>query len=626
MDFSAATSAQIGVAVDFSSITKLTSAAIIQSSLDFIGNELRRKELIDLMEDGFVVFGMDNVDIKNDLHIKAVNGFVSSYPKNKYIITTPEEPFENTHVGLYSKELNLELTCVYIHSFKQKHVKELTKKWFNEESSKSTDQRLHLVSKLISRLNIPSTPFLVSILLWVLEQRPNTNLVNQASAIEVLIEGLLEKLKESKSRSDYDSTIQVHFLMELASRLDSTSQEWIASIEFEEFVVNYFKTKGLSITPRGFTDELLRKGLIFEESQKIAFKFDCFRAFFLAKKFASTPDYWKAYVQAGKINRYITEFDLYTGLNRDKKDVLEAVRALCNSFSQESYLNISLDEVDRLGMEGKIFDEKKIKWTEEIIFECGEDLKNDFLEKVDVPSFASLDHNESRRRPHAELEWQEMDFLASLRVFSMVLRNGELIDDISLKMDCLKEILGLWGKFMFSLIKKLESFKNFDMKEMYIQLGISEEDVDPTASPPLGMAKLLAVLGTFSFISESLSTPKLENFVMSQDVQSSSVERVFAASIALDSTSEEAIRLVNNFFQDCKNHHLFTQAILLKLIQVYLFSPTEEYAKQLKDSIYQALSVIRGDSGIGMKNKKSRIFALFDEKRRVHQANSRDPK
>lgn len=130
------------------------------------------------------------------------------------------------------------------------------------------------------RLNIPNTPFLVSILLWVIEQQPNSKIINQASAIETLVVGLLEKFTESKARSNYDSNIQSHFLSELATEMDRAQFEWIDSNEFESFVNNYFVKRGLTAPSRGFTDELLRKGLLYENNNRITFKFDCFRAFF----------------------------------------------------------------------------------------------------------------------------------------------------------------------------------------------------------------------------------------------------------------------------------------------------------------------------------------------------------
>lgn len=270
--------ARLGLLVDISSLSKFTIPAILSQAIDFVGNEITKKEIIELLRNGEALVIFDSINMHSKEHRKLIEDFKNEYPAPRYIFATNEEVQDDLTIKKIPP-LTENTTSIYLHSFKSKQTKELVRKWFGEHDP-GAEEKLGLIRKLLLRLNIPNTPFLVSILLWVIEQQPNSKIINQASAIETLVVGLLEKFTESKARSNYDSNIQSHFLSELATEMDRAQFEWIDSNEFESFVNNYFVKRGLTAPSRGFTDELLRKGLLYENNNRITFKFDCFRAFF----------------------------------------------------------------------------------------------------------------------------------------------------------------------------------------------------------------------------------------------------------------------------------------------------------------------------------------------------------
>jgi hypothetical protein len=141
----------------------------------------------------------------------------------------------------------------------------------------------------------------------------------------------------------------VHFLTEFSAKLDEDRIESVAALEFEAFVVNYFQKKGLNVSTRGFTEELLRKGLLFEGLQQIGFKYDCFRAFFLARKLADNSELLSNAITIDNIGRYHPEIDFLTGLHRDRKTLLSDLLNLARDFQIPDDINVEssfLDELD----------------------------------------------------------------------------------------------------------------------------------------------------------------------------------------------------------------------------------------------------------------------------------------
>lgn len=605
--------AKLSIVIDVAALPRLTKAAILEHAIAFIDGELPRKDLVSLLKDGLVLVGFDNIQLHNPEHEKLIKDFCEEYPEARYILAAAEEIIDEMSIEK-PPSFGRDPLVIYIHSLRNRHIKELVFKWFGDQAAQSR-QRISLVDRLISRLNVPKTPFLVSVLLWVIEQKPNANLINQASAIEVLIEGLLEKFKESKSRSEYDSTIQQHFLSEFSLKLDREGVEWIPSIEFEGFVVNYFKTKGLEVSIRGFTDELIRKGLIFEGGQRIAFKFDCFRAFFLAKKFAEMPDLWCAALNDRDIGKYVVEFDLFTGLHRDRKDVLEAARKLCHKLLPESGMSADLGLVVELGNEGHIFDELRLSSLEEILDDpLNDDMRDDFASQVETPSVASIDHEASRRRQKFSDPSSSMNFIASLRAFSIILRNSELIDDVTLKRSCLDDALRLWAQAMLAMLEIISGKKFDEVVDSGVKQfgGMSKEEFK-------SFAKLVIPLATMSMMSESLATPKLNTFVMERTRDAQPAIRTFAVFLTLDTVTRESAVAVKELLKDHGKNSIITQTLFFKLMSLYVFGTNSESMPLVRECLADAFTALKGGSLQEKSIYKARFLQGIDKKLRMEK-------
>ncbi len=607
-------SARVGFLIDISLLNKLTVASILSQAIEFIGNEITKKELINILVGGEALVIFDGFNIHSPNHRKLVNEFCEEYPAPRYILATSEEVQDDLTIEQLPA-LNKKATPIYIHSFKSRQTKELVRKWFGEHDQ-GAEEKLTLVKKLLSRLNVPQTPFLVSILLWVIEQQPSAKLINQASAVEALVTGLLEKFTESRSRSSYDSNIQAHFLSELSTSMDNLGSEWVGSNEFEVFVTTYFSKRGLAVPSRGFTEELLRKGLLYENNNRIAFKFDCFRAFFLAKRLAENSDALAAVLTPANISKYSSELDLLTGLHRARKEILLSARASCKELLGTSGFDVDIKLFEEQGVEKGLFNREETLTRIEDDFinsPTDDDNRARMIEKVESPSKASIDHDHARQRhpisPSASSSTL-MQFVSALKTYSNILRNSELIDDVELKRACLHDVLGLWSKVIVATTTQMRKVKLSDLPdEISTQFGT----LNPAEFKDL--ANLIIPQVFSSLMTESLATPKLESFVLGETNNSSHCIRFLSTMLAIENLNKHSLQAVKKLLKDLGSNNIVTQAVFIRLLTLYYFEAPASSLGQLRDCIGDAFTALRGASNNEKSVLKGRFLQHLDEKR-----------
>lgn len=599
--------ARVGILVDVSILNKLTIAAILTQAIEFLDNEIIKRDLIALLESGEVLVIFDSFNIHNPTHRKVIEEFRDKYPAPRYILATSEEMQDDLSLEKLPT-LKKNPVAIYIHSFKRRQTRELVKKWFGEHDQGS-EEKLALVKKLLSKLNVPQTPFLVSILLWVIEQQPTAKLINQASAVEALIYGLLEKFTESKLRSSYDSNIQSHFLSELSSNMDEQGVEWIESNKLEIFVASYFQRRGLAVPSRGFTEELLRKGLLYESNQMITFKFDCFRAFFLANKLAENSEALAKVLTPLSIAKYTAELDLLTGLHRGRKEILTMAKECCQKLLSLSEFNVDISLFENYGKEQGIFnhEETLTKIEDEFLNEPFDDNKRaQLIEDVDFSSKASIDHNHARKRyPTAPLSSQ-MNFIGALRAYSNILRNSELIDDVALKTACLNDVLTMWSKVIVSTINYIN---NAESSEFPDDLG----DMTPTEFKVF--AKLMIPQLVSSLMAESLSTPKLEKFILAEANSPDQCISFLSTMLTIENMNKSSIQAIQKLLKESGTNNIVAQAIFIRLLTLYHYEAPSYSINAIRECIGEAFIVLRGSTLKEKSALKGKFLQHIDEKR-----------
>lgn len=595
--------ARLGLVLDVGAASKLTVATLLQQGVEFCGGEINRSDLKSLLVAGEVIVCIDNVKTRDLSHTKLISLFISEYPNCRYIFAGSEEIVDDLS-GNVLPDFSIDCQRFFVHSFRSRHTKELVERWFGSHDL-TLNQRLKNINNLFDRLRVPRTPFLVSVLSWVLEQRPNANVINKASAIEVLLEGLLEKFKESKSRVGVDSNIQQNFLAEFALHLDDLHLERIKRIDFDLFVVSYIKNRGLNIVTEGLSSELLRKGLLHNSDESISFKFDCFRAYYLSKKFTDNSELLSKALTPSLIARYSTELDLFTGLNRDRIDILRSAKLMC----EESFKILDFD------FEPSAFE----KITDPTLFadkfllgKIEKSLNQEsFFEKKDVnelPDTVSVDHEVARTR-HVVPEVSDVTrFIESLRAFSMILRNSELVADVTLKAECFESVLDHWAKTMVAAVVSLTDLQKD-------QNNTSNSDLPTKSLTPFVKAMVPQMIISIMF--DSLSTPKLELFIKGKVSDERTLVRMLAVFLTFGNSEngDESLAAAKSLFNDYRGNGFILEILFLRLLHAYLNRDLNaRNTKPLRDLIGDIMIEFRGGGREETALVKSQLLGGLDKK------------
>lgn len=589
--------------IDIATLNKKTRASILESATVFCGGEYKRSEIIHILNEGRAIVCFDNLPLDESDTLTLLASFLKEFNKCKFCFAA-EESIEQMLQERFIPIIGIDSDVVYIHSFSRKQTRELVVKWF-PEAPLLVQSKVDGILDSIKKLGVPQTPFLISILLWIKERNINFTPINHSSIIDVFIDGLLEKLTESKDRSNTDSTIKRHFLAELAYAVYKSKKDRWTQNELEKFTIEYFEQKALSSSTKPFLEELFRKGVLLDLGEEVCFKFDCFRSFFLAQKMGDSEDLLNyALSREGFIN-LSTEIDYYTGLHRNKVIFLKKAIEIVESYRDSIEFNLDPTLFEKIGVENSILSpdakeiiQKNLFGTRPTVQEQ-EEIFDDI--ELSAPRFSA---SSDGRTPDMSDDHENLhnrapliDYFETLRLASIILRNSELVSDAELKHQIYGKLLGKWAEVLLSIILTVD--KDDELRER--QLSEMFPGTDKMATKYLAKVMLPNII--FIMLKESLGTNKLE-VVVKNHIESSSIqiERLLSTflytDLSLPNYLEELKKLLNN----SSNNRYAIELIFFKLLDLFMFKNISSVDIKKVEELVGQVFVLLNDHGSKQAN------------------------
>ncbi|MCH7310539.1 metallophosphoesterase [Acinetobacter sp. ANC 4805] len=600
--------AQLGIVIDLEKARindkNITRSSILTAAINFLDGILNKRELIELLTSGSMLVAFDNLSLKNKNDERTINSFITEFSSSKYIASATEPEMQLSEFT-YNKDFFK--NQIHIHSFKKYHTEKLIQNWFIDDLEASQNN-IKLVNKLIDQLNVPSTPFLISMLLWVVEKnKNNSHLFNEASVVQVLIEGLLNKFGEEKKREDFDSTNISHFLKQFSYYLDSRKLTNISIADFDKFKIQYFADLGLH-SKENLRTELIEKGLLYGDSNLIGFKFDCFRSFFLAEHFNNNEDFWLNIINNNQIQDYSIEFEYYSGIYRDKERLLvEFHNAIKKIFSTVNFNanELSLENETGILLSESIFGDISLK-----IDSHNEHQNEEII--LDTPNRASIDHSVSREKIKTPNDSEHFNALVALKTFAAILRNSELVPK-KLKEDSLEDLFTYWDQvfsFLLSIVKN-----DFDV--------IKPDDINPEEEQDIKQFFTLVITFVYSYvIVEKSSSPKMKVFFEKYFESKNSGHRALAILCYIDIDIKKSIEVTKKSLPFFNKKSFYLQAIyIFYLHKFFENSKSKEITNAIKLILAEISFTMSGENNFqktGIMNQT--ISRLEDQKNKIkHQ-------
>lgn len=581
-------------------------------------------EAKEILEKYKVLLFIDNISFDDEdvFKLKTLSKFLNDYPNIRFIATYQQ---------LYEEDLpiNIELTSLFnydsitIKQFKTKQIKELIQKWFPDSNKYDTPKKLETLTNAFLALNLPRTPFAVSMFLWIIEKQENFKPINNSTLIENFIEKILKKhdIKETqRERFNYDNKIWI--ISHIAYKMLKADKDNY-SMSFTVFT----NTVDKYLTDKKFDDfktdkiveTLLNSGIFLKENGDVRFRFSCFFEFFLMKQMEKDPEFKEEVLSEENFLIYNNEIDYFTGIHRGETELLKVIikRLVAGFADLEEMINNAQTEKGYDNFDGFfISKDDKGKEKPSLINQLNEEKVVTFLpsnkpteEDLEVIEDNKLELQKQEKGISKKVGGNNIKNLGKLLVLALrVINNSEEVldkENENLKLDCYSTAIK--KSILFAILHKAV-FELF----LHNQDKLPREKVEEFRT----MNRYLPLLHEM-FLFDNIGSQKLTSVIrdkinLDKSESVSDFEKALSVFIYADIRGKDYSLFVSEFIKNVKTKYI-EDLVFFKLVTYYFYRAKDDESENFYLNLIADLMIkSKGYS----KNKKSEIMESYKKKKK----------
>ena len=311
----------IPVSLDFRSIKKEKDIVLSISAFW----RCRKQIAIECLRESKILLLVDNISFSQE-HIpqlESLRKFLEGYKNVRMIGASREERCSDVIVESDQHKL-LDFVRLEINQFDTRQIRTLVGKWFAEDRDKAN--KVEQIIKIFGKLNLPRTPFSISMFLWILE-RQNCRPQNVALLVETYLTDLMKsKDGDVAGRNIFDYKHKLNLLGDIAVKMLS-STELNYQIGYSMYVAeieNFLKQLNfMSIySAAAIAQQFIEMGIFIQDNNYVYFRFECFFEFCLAKAMKRNETFRDKVLSEENYLNYTNEIIYYTGICRNEHQLL----------------------------------------------------------------------------------------------------------------------------------------------------------------------------------------------------------------------------------------------------------------------------------------------------------------
>lgn len=290
----------------------------------------KRTSSVQLIEQCKIVLLVDNLDFSDNQRMNSIISFIKRHPNSRLIATCLETQKNDLILDAYSCS-DIDYQRVEINEFNSKQIKTLAQNWIVENNNSETKaKKIELLINAFSSIDLPRTPFAVSMFLWILERQQSYRPQNNSILIKQFLESLLQS-NETKGapREQFDYINKSSLLGILAKEmLDEGNQNYsLPSSKVLEIIEKHMEELKFSFySARKEMNNFLDLGILTEDDKsRITFRFSCFFEYYLFVFMEQNEDFKKYVLSPDVFTKFSNEIIYYTGIHRNEKDILKMI-------------------------------------------------------------------------------------------------------------------------------------------------------------------------------------------------------------------------------------------------------------------------------------------------------------
>ena len=265
---------------------------------------------------------VDNVDIEDKARLAILKELIGRFKDARWVVIVNDQFGVSNYSSLISSEFN-SFVNVAIRDLSRSSIRKLSASWMADQNDgEKTDKTYRSVIEQLQRTSLPRSGYIVSLVLWALQNKTQGELLNEAVLLQNVIDFILDKMDyRGALRSEFDFTsknaVLQHLAFEMRDRSVSHDMNDIVSI-----VIQFLKKKGLRYDASDIVAGFIECGILQQLGEEVVFKYDRFQDFFVAGYFRDNEN---ALSQAMVGKNWIgsaRELDLYTARFRHEARLL----------------------------------------------------------------------------------------------------------------------------------------------------------------------------------------------------------------------------------------------------------------------------------------------------------------
>ena len=311
----------------------------------YLGPPPRGFDVDSALNDGLFLFLIDDVSGPDGL-TSALKENINKFPKSRWICITSPRVGTITGQSDQADELN-DFRDIRIGMLPRRSIRALTRRW-SPAIGQNDDEIFEAVMKQIKRDALPRTGYIVTLLLWAMQQEKELERVNEAILLSNVVDYLLGRADFTQSVvGKFDPRAKEITLEHLASFFKDRSGVSTVN-EATTFLVELFRSARLPFVAVDVLAELVACGILERSDDTVAFKYPCFQEYFFACKLRADPTVLAEIMSNGRYIESDREIELLAGLRRQNTDILNIIVSDIDKRTPRKIAKIQSSEFDEL--------------------------------------------------------------------------------------------------------------------------------------------------------------------------------------------------------------------------------------------------------------------------------------
>lgn len=566
--------------------------------------EINTKETIQLLENGLVIFLVDNFTPNTKL-AAFLETLISKYPTNNFIYCsdfTVSRAFDVFSIP------NTSYTRLFLNPITRKELREFASKHEIDENKK--EELLDRVVAICTQLQLPFNYWIISLLLQI-HQKTLEGKKNLYDILDLAIDQIFDKPSLTLTAAAVGFSQYKLLCSEMAFFLYQNHKSTVygaSQSEIIRFIEEYTSTNRRFIGTAKDTFEFLSKAGIIRhrEDERWTFRLNGFFEYFLAYYLTKHTDFMQEVIKDnGLLLSFGNEMELFSGFKRDDiafvTSIFERVQNICKEIGNDYY-----DQKDIDGMLAK-----KLKTSRELADRL-EQLKG--LEKIKPIQPEVVDQIKDTIAPlngiesdvHLKHNIVDIDHLNQferyLGILARVFKNSNEIADHAVVEKVFDFLIESYCLFAFIIIDDIQSGRT--TKQIHKDYGIDEVTLIRMASK---YVPLYCQVSLYEGVGHSNLQKVIEDkiILLKEKPKENQFKLFLLYLLLLDIDLEANMHYIDEMITVIKTAAL-SYASVLKL---YYFMSVKSFnkpklEKDIRNKIQEALQKIDDKTDVGQLHKK----------------------